>query len=146
MIVWSLSLKRTFILLDLNWDSWKEKELTTRIIFPWLFFHNHCHFNGMATDLFIRLIYLWFYCISFIQCSSAGIFYFDSLWEIEWIFLNCKEKMDDWAEHGFEPELQRSSSKIFEEHPPCKEFIVDWEPVSIVHYNRPGTCINCPLH
>ena len=27
-----------------------------------------------------------------------------------------------------------------------KECIVGQEPVSIVHYTRPGTCINCPLH
>ena len=27
-----------------------------------------------------------------------------------------------------------------------KEFIMGREPVSIVHYTRPGTCINRPLH
>ena len=28
----------------------------------------------------------------------------------------------------------------------CKEFIVGREPVSNIHYTRPGTCINHPLH
>ena len=27
-----------------------------------------------------------------------------------------------------------------------EDFIMGWEPVSIVHYTRPGTCINHPLH
>ena len=27
-----------------------------------------------------------------------------------------------------------------------KEFMKGWEPVSNVHYTRPGTCINRPLH
>ena len=27
-----------------------------------------------------------------------------------------------------------------------KQFIMDLEPVSIVHYTMPGTCINHPLH
>ena len=27
-----------------------------------------------------------------------------------------------------------------------KEFIMGQEPVSIITYNRPGTCINRPLH
>ena len=28
----------------------------------------------------------------------------------------------------------------------CKEFITGWKPVLIVHFTRPGTCINQPLH
>ena len=26
------------------------------------------------------------------------------------------------------------------------EFKIGWKPISIVHYTRPGTCINRPLH
>ena len=53
-------------------------------------------------------------------------------------------------------ELQRRSSKVFDK---CslKSFLwvgnlyqssttLGLEPVSIIHYTRPGTCINCPLH
>ena len=42
----------------------------------------------------------------------------------------------------------RVAMKIFEDFEKAlfKEFIMGWEPVSIVHYNRPGNCINHPLH
>ena len=36
------------------------------------------------------------------------------------------------------------AKKILEE---CfVEFKIGWKPISIVHYTRPGTCINRPLH
>ena len=48
-----------------------------------------------------------------------------------------------------DPQL-RVATKIFEDFGGAlalnKEFIRGWEPVSIVHYTRPGTCINRPLH
>ena len=31
-------------------------------------------------------------------------------------------------------------------HHSCKAFIIGWEPVSNIHYTRPGTCINRLLH
>jgi len=42
----------------------------------------------------------------------------------------------------------RVAKKIFEDFGGtlCKEFIIGQEPVSIVHYTRPGTSINHPLH
>ena len=42
----------------------------------------------------------------------------------------------------------RVAMKIFEDFGGalCKEFIVGQEPVSIVHYTRHGTHINCPIH
>ena len=42
----------------------------------------------------------------------------------------------------------RVATKIFKDFGEklCKEFIRGRETVSIVHCNRPGTCINCPLH
>ena len=42
----------------------------------------------------------------------------------------------------------RVAMKIFEDFGGalCKEFIIGWEPVSIFHYTRPGTCINRLLH
>ena len=42
----------------------------------------------------------------------------------------------------------RVATKIFEGFGEAlfKEFIVGQEPVSTVHYIRPGTCINHPLH
>ena len=42
----------------------------------------------------------------------------------------------------------RVTTKIFEDFGGalCKEFIVGREPVSTIHYIRPGTCINHPLH
>ena len=45
-------------------------------------------------------------------------------------------------------ERNRVATKIFEgfEKVLFKEFIKGWEPVSTVHYTRPGTCINRPLH
>ena len=40
------------------------------------------------------------------------------------------------------------ATKIFEDlgGALCKAFIIGWEPVSSVHYTRPGTCINRSLH
>ena len=40
------------------------------------------------------------------------------------------------------------ATKIFEGFGEAlfKEFNMGWEPVSIVHHARPGTCINHPLH
>ena len=42
----------------------------------------------------------------------------------------------------------RVAAKIFEGFGEAllNGFIIDQEPVSIVHYTRPGTCINRPLH
>ena len=42
----------------------------------------------------------------------------------------------------------RVATKIFKDFGGAlnKAFIIGWEPVSIVHYTRPGTCINRPLH
>ena len=42
----------------------------------------------------------------------------------------------------------RVATKIFEDFGGVlnKVFIRGQEPVSIIHYTRPGTCINCPLH
>ena len=42
----------------------------------------------------------------------------------------------------------RVAMKIFEDFGGAlnKAFIRGWEPVSIIHYTRPGTCINRPLH
>ena len=42
----------------------------------------------------------------------------------------------------------RVATKIFEDFGGAlnKAFIRGQEPVSIIHYTRPGTCINCPLH
>ena len=42
----------------------------------------------------------------------------------------------------------RVATKIFEDFGGAlnKAFIIGQEPVSIVHYTRPGTCINHPLH
>ena len=46
---------------------------------------------------------------------------------------------------SFAAELQRRSSKILEERS-VKRFVIGWDPLSMVHYTRPGTCINRPLH
>ena len=35
---------------------------------------------------------------------------------------------------------------IMGREPVSKSTTLGLEPVSIVHYTRPGTCINCPLH
>ena len=42
----------------------------------------------------------------------------------------------------------RVATKIFEDlgGALCKAFIIGWEPVSSVHYIKPGTCINRQLH
>ena len=42
----------------------------------------------------------------------------------------------------------RVAMKIFEGlgEALCKEFSRGWKPVSIIHYTRPRTCINHPLH
>ena len=42
----------------------------------------------------------------------------------------------------------QSCLKIFEDFGGAlnNAFIRSWEPVSNVHYTRPGTCINRPLH
>ena len=48
---------------------------------------------------------------------------------------------------GYIPQ-DRVATKIFEGFGEALflEFIMGREPVSIVHYTRPGTCINFPLH
>ena len=46
------------------------------------------------------------------------------------------------------PAPTRVATKIFEDFGGVlnKAFIRGWEPVSIIRYTRPGTCINRPLH
>ena len=58
-----------------------------------------------------------------------------------------KRHIDD-AEGMFMAIKDRVAMKIFKDFGEklCKEFIRGRETGSIVHCDRPGTCINCPLH
>ena len=51
----------------------------------------------------------------------------------------------EWNKQTIE---DRIATKIFEGFGelPFKELIIGREPVSTVHYTRPGSCINCQLH
>ena len=63
--------------------------------------------------------------------------------------LQCREEKEfpnlSVSETQWIVELQR---RIFEDFGGAinKAFIRGREPVSIIHYTRPGTCINRPLH
>ena len=62
---------------------------------------------------------------------------------LRYLAQNYEDDFDFWI--GLR---ERVATKILEDFGGslCKVFIVGWEPVSTIHYTRPGTCINHPLH
>ena len=86
-------------------------------------------------------------CMIALSALQTGLHFFDN-WLPHSTFLNCNLTSDVqsiWGRTGFH---FRVATKIFEDFGGAlnKAFIRGWEPVSIVHYARPGTCINRPLH
>ena len=100
---------------------------------------------GEKLSVVIPYLNLCFYtfqqiCIYFQRKSLYG----KCVQKFETIFILCSLELSVLQLLG----RSRVATKIFEDFGGAlnKAFIRGWEPVSIIHYTRPGTCINRPLH
>ena len=65
-----------------------------------------------------------------------------------YIYRYVTKSFDEFKKKGIPYIEGRFATMIFEGFGEVlsKEFIIGWEPLSNIHYTRPGTCINHSLH